>query len=162
MMRCFRPPFWRALAHDHRGVSVVEFALVAPFLGLLVMGISDLSRGLSAKFALDQAAHRTLERSLAGARGSPAATQDYDYLKTEAAAAAGVPESAVTLTKWLECAGTRMDSFQGTCAPGEEIARYVQLTINSRFTPTFPYGPMGRAATDGTVPVVAEAALRVQ
>ena len=67
----------RSLAGDRRGASVVEFALIAPFLGVLVMGIGDLARGFSAKFELEQAAHRALERVVSGTMANPAMTQDF-------------------------------------------------------------------------------------
>lgn len=152
----------RSLAGDRRGVSVVEFALIAPFLGVLVMGIGDLARGFSAKFALEQAAHRALERVISGTTASPAATQNYDYVKAEAAAAAGVPLANVTLQQWLECEGVRQASFTTICGANDEIERYISIRIDSEFEPSFPYGPLGEVAEDGTVPIFAEAALRVQ
>ena len=154
-----------ALGRDDRGVSTIELALIAPFLALLVMGLGDLSRGLSLKFDLEQAAHRTLERSMDGADTSTGEL-DYDYLVAEAAAAAGVDEDAVTLEKWLECDGERMGDFEDSCAAGEEIARYLGLEIESSVDPLFGYGPLGSsyadANADGSIPIFADASLRVQ
>ena len=38
-----------SLFRDERGTSIIELALVAPLLATLVIGMSDLSRGYSAK-----------------------------------------------------------------------------------------------------------------
>src|SRR5438093_7613231 len=52
----------RALAGSDRGAAVIELALVAPVLGLLVIGIVDLSNAFSHKLALEQGAQRAIER----------------------------------------------------------------------------------------------------
>src|SRR5687767_6083444 len=90
--------FLRRLARDARGSSVVEFALAAPVLGLVVVGIADYGRGFSQRFALETAAHRTLERAAVGTTNT-----DYSFLRQEAATAAGVPIDDVTFDNWLEC-----------------------------------------------------------
>src|SRR5687767_3100721 len=88
----------RRLAGDARGSSLVEFALAAPVLGLVVVGIADYGRGFSQRFALETAAHRTLERAAVGTTNT-----DYSFLRQEAATAAGVPIDDVTFDNWLEC-----------------------------------------------------------
>ena len=154
MMRIRR---WiRTLAADARGTSLVEFAAAAPVFALLVVGVGDISRGFSDRLALQQAANRTLELAHLGTRDP-----NYNYLIPEAATAAGVPQSQVTLVSWLECDGTRK-AFNDTCDDDEQIARYITLTINSSFRPAFTSIVYPGARPDGTVPLVAQASLRVQ
>ena len=43
-----------SLARNERGAAVIELALVAPVLGLMVIGIVDLSNAFSHKLALEQ------------------------------------------------------------------------------------------------------------
>lgn len=148
--------FIRALAADSRGTSLVEFAAAAPVFALLVVGIGDISRGFSERLALQQAANRTLELAHLGTRDP-----DYNFLIPEAATAAGVPQSQVSLVSWLECDGTRQP-FDGTCNEDEEIARYITLRINSTFRPSFSSIGYPGALPDGRVPLVAQASLRVQ
>lgn len=146
------------LGGDERGASVIEFALFAPILALLVMGVSDLAMGYSRKLTIEQAAYRTLEKVAVGTVQS-----DYQYLKAEAATAAGVAQSAVTVDNWLECNRTRQDDFNGVCPDGEMISRYVRITIASSYTPRFNYGPLARGfAVNGQVPISASTALRIQ
>jgi Flp pilus assembly protein TadG len=148
----------RSLGRDQRGASVIEFALFAPVLAMMVMGISDIAMGYSRKLVLEGAAYRALEKVAVGS-----AQTDYSALRTEAATAAGVPESAVTVDNWLACNGTRQTDFVGVCPAGEEIARYVQVNITSSYTPRFNYGPLyqGRAV-NGVVPISVSTSLRIQ
>jgi Flp pilus assembly pilin Flp len=114
----------RALTRDERGASLVEFTMIAPFLGLLTVAIADYSRGFSERFALENAAHRTLERA-----GVGATKDDYSFLRQEAATAAGVPIENVTLDNWLECGGGRMPNYTDPCEAGQQAARYIYIKI---------------------------------
>jgi hypothetical protein len=134
---------------------------VAPILATLMMGIADLTMGFGAKFSLEQAAQRTLERTRIADSGS-----DYSYLRAEAAAAANVPESQVTVDAWLECDGTRQAAFTGTCTEAQSIARYVQITIVSYYDTIFPYGVLAQKFasqySNGNLRISADASVRVQ
>jgi len=147
------------LGRDERGSSMIEFALFAPLLAVMVMGITDVSMGFSRKLTLEQAAYRSLERVAVGSVQS-----DYSYLRPEAAAAAGVPLANVAVDSWLECDGTRQTDFNGSCPETQMISRYVRISITGSFEPTFNYGPLARnfAGDDGNVPIAASAALRIQ
>jgi Flp pilus assembly protein TadG len=149
------PDFVRRLIEDERGTSLLEFAFVAPAFVMMTVGVADIGYGFSKRYALQQAVNRTLEMATLGSR-----KLDYTFLKDEAAAAAGVPVANVTLTQWLECNTTRK-AFNDDCGTGEQIARYVTLTVNSSFTPSF--GASGYpGAVNGVVPLTASASLRVQ
>ncbi|HEX9965275.1 MAG TPA: TadE/TadG family type IV pilus assembly protein [Allosphingosinicella sp.] len=143
------------LARDERGTSLIEFGFVAPFLALLTMGIIDLSRGLAERFALQSAVSRSLElvQARPAAASATANDVDYSFVKTEAAAAAGVPESQVTLTRWLQCNDTEKPDVNGTCAAGEASARYLRVRITKNFQGDFYFA---------TVPMSASGTLRTQ
>jgi hypothetical protein len=150
-----------SLISENKGVGTIEFAIIAPVLALLLMGMADLGRALAAKYHLESAAHRALERAttLQGQIGA-------DSLRLEAAAGAGEPLSHVTLESWLECEGVRQPVFDGECPTGSEIARYLRLNIISNFTPTFSYGPLGKtfgeSGPNGTFRISARAGMRIQ
>ncbi len=147
----------RELRSDQRGTSILEFAFAVPIFAAAVVGIGDLGRGYSERFALQQAANRTLELAHLGSMKS-----NYDFLKAEAATAAGVTVSNVVLESWLECDGGAKKAFDATCADEEQIARYLTLTINSTFEPSFGSVGYPNAQADGKVPISATASLRVQ
>ncbi len=156
----------RKLGSDQRGTSILEFAFAAPIFALMVVGIGDLARGFSERFALQQAANRTLEMAHLGTR-----QDNYNFLTVEARQAvtdAGHPGAVVQLEHWLECIaadGTRTrtvwDSPDDTCPAADETVRYVTLTLSSTFTPAF--GTAGYLnVTNGKVPISARASVRVQ
>ena len=148
------------LRRDVRGASVVEFALFAPILAMMVMGISDFAMGYSAKLKAEGAIYRALEKVQVGT-----VQTDYQYLKAEVATAAGVPQSAVTVDNWLECTNasgtrTRQTNFTDICAAGQTPSRYVTVSVSTSYTPRFSYGPL--VTTNGTVPISAASTLRIQ
>lgn len=152
------PRFLRPLAVDRKGVSVIEMAFLAPILAAFTVGIADLGRGFAERFALQQSIHRTLE--MAHQAGPVDGT--YDYLIPEAAGAANVPTQDVTLDQWLECDGVRQAEFDGTCANTQQIARYIELRIDCTYNPMFSGIPFVTRNPDGSVPMSAEASLRIQ
>ena len=150
------------LLRDQRGTSIVELAFTVPVFATLLVGVGDLARGFSEKFALQQVANRTLEMAHLGSRAD-----DYSYLTTEANAAladAGVTGATVALKSWRECNGNKNNElpWTGTCPTGEQTARYITLTINSTFRPAFGGIIYAGANSNGTVPITATASLRVQ
>jgi hypothetical protein len=150
------PNIGKKLAKDQRGTSVIELAIAAPVLLMLLAGVTDLGRGLSERYRLQQAVNRTLEIAQGGR------DTDFVFLSEEAAAAAEVPVANVLTEQWLECAGssTKRD-WADECASGDS-ARYVKLTIIGSYTPLF--GSMGYLTlqSDGTVKLTAHATLRVR
>ena len=172
------PRRWRRLAADERGTSVIELAIVAPVLSLITVGIIDISNGYSRRMELVQAVSRTAELVAVNnfkipkkADGSP----DFSAFKADAAAAAGVEVDQVEVIRWLECNGVEQDDYDGVCEPedpaacdGDDppadcnpvIARYVQIRIDDSFRPMF--GAYFARNADGTFPLWAEAAVRVQ
>ena len=145
----------RKLFRDQRGASIVEMGLAAPILATLLAGMVDLSRAYSTKLQVEQSAQRTIELvQRAGYKLGDNAT-----LTTEAANAAGVAESAVTVSNWLECNGTRKD-FSANCSTGETVARYVRVEIVKI------YSPLTKVAfgsqRDGKYALHGKAGIRVQ
>jgi Flp pilus assembly protein TadG len=143
------------LARDDRGTALIEFGFLAPFLAMLAMGVIDLSRGLAERFALQQAVNRSLELVQARPAVASATSTDLDYsfVKTEAASAAGVPQSQVTLTRWLECNGVEQASVTATCADTADTARYLRVHITKNFQGQFYFA---------TIRMTASGALRTQ
>ena len=149
--------FLRNLRGDERGAAIIELAMAAPILAVMVIGMSDLSRGYSAKLQLEQAAQRSVEKIMQGAKN----TTVYNSLKTEAATAAGVAESAVTVDYWLECNGTRSATYETNCPDGQAFARYLSVEITKNYTPMFKIKWAGSKA-NGSFDLKGKAGIRVQ
>lgn len=150
---------------DEGGTSIVEMALVAPFLASLLIGMVDLSRGYSAKLQLEQAAQRSIEKAMNGDKD----TDLFETLTDEAVAAAGVSASAVQVRYWLECDGVSQNSstatmaadYEKVCDDGETYARYVSVRIQKTYNPMFKVRFSGSNA-DGSFTLVGQTGIRVQ
>jgi Flp pilus assembly pilin Flp len=148
------------LFRNDRGTSVIELALIAPVIAFMIMGVTDMARGLAAKLKLEQSAQRALEEAAVGS-----VQTDYSYLGTEAATAAGSGATA-SVDQWLECDGVRQTDFTGVCADTQMVSRYVKVTVNQSFTPTFTYTSSMwnflNTRADGTILLAGSSAVRVQ
>ena len=128
----------RRLRRDARGVSVIEFAFVAPVLVLFLVGIIDAGRAFSAKLTLDQTVYRALEKAVVG-------TNDTDYtsiLTTEVQNTAGYSSTdVITVDQWLECDlnGTHL-AYTSNCSSTQQSTRYIQLKVDRQFAPSYSYG----------------------
>ena len=157
--------FIRHLARDCRGASIVELALLAPFMATMIIGMVDISRGYSAKVQLTQSAQRAVEKAMQGEK----TTDLYDTLQAEAASAAGVSTSAVTVKYWLECNGvskyqsaaTMTADYDQVCLSGQTYARYITVDITKSYSPMFSTRWAG-ANSDGTYTLHGLAGIRVQ
>jgi Flp pilus assembly protein TadG len=137
-----------SLARDERGTSLIEFGFLVPFLAVMAMGIIDLSRGLAERFALQQAINRGLElvQARPATAGVTATDLDYTFALDEAKAAAGTG-ATVTMTRWLECNGVDKGAASGSCAAGEDTARYLRLRAIKNFQGDFYFSTIRMTAT---------------
>lgn len=147
-----------SLVRDERGASIIEMAMVAPVLLTLLVGMVDISRAYSARLQLEQAAQRSIEKVMQ----YQASSSTYATLYTEAAAAAEVPVSAVTVDYWLECNGARAADYNGSCTSGQTYARYITVSVDKDFSPIFGTRFFPGANADGTFTITGEAGLRTQ
>jgi Flp pilus assembly protein TadG len=151
------------LRRDDRGGSMIEFTMIAPLLGFLMLGLADFAMAFSKQIQLEQAAARAIE--LASAAGASQA--NYEFVRTEAATAAGEPTANVNLDTWLECDGVRQATYSGTCATSSaQTARYISIQVTSQFTPPFDYALIGSVfgstGFGGPITLVGDSAVRLQ
>jgi hypothetical protein len=147
-----------SLARDERGTSLIEMAMVAPVFATLLVGMVDISRAYSAKLQLEQAAQRSIEK----VQQYQATSSTYATLYTEAATAAGVPVTDVSVDYWLECNGARVGNYNSTCTGGQAYSRYISVSIDKDFRPMFGTRFFPGANSDGTYTITGEAGLRTQ
>jgi Flp pilus assembly protein TadG len=148
----------RSIWRDERGNSFLEMALAAPLLAALFIGMVDISRSVSTKIDLEQAAQRAVER----VQATEYKTADATDVQDDAEAAAGTGSSA-TVDAWLECNhdGTHLDFDTGSCSAGQSYARYVEVNVQKPFTPMYG-GMFPGADSNGEVQVNGQATVRVQ
>ena len=150
--------FLRSLRRDERGASIIEMALITPVLASLLIGMVDISRAYAARLQLEQAAQRAIEKVMQYQANS----STYATLYLEAAAAANVPVTQVTVDYWLECNGVRAEIYEISCTTGQTYARYVTVSIDKAFTPMFGTRYFPGANDDGSYTLTGEAGLRTQ
>ena len=148
--------FLDRMRHDRRGVSILELGLAMPILSVALLGLVDVASCYSKQMSVQQAAARALER----VQVSGTTTTTEAIVKTEAAQAAGVPETQVAIDSWLECNSARQDPTVLNCSTGETSAKYIKVTITSSYTPYFAYSPLGTRAADGSIPLTAASSVR--
>jgi Flp pilus assembly protein TadG len=145
----------RRIGRDRRGASIIELALALPVLSIMVVGLVDMASLFSAQLSLQQAAARSLERVQVNGT-----TTNLAFVKTEAAAAADVPESQVTVETWLECENVKQAATVTICPGTADAAKYVKVTITKEYVPFFTYSPLGTRQTNGNVALSAAASVR--
>ena len=161
--------FVRTIRDCESGASVIEFALAAPFLATLLVGMIDISRAYSERLLLEQAAQRAIER----VEQQRTVATDYSPIKADAAQQAGITQtqSNPQLTQWLECSSDNgatwtsqgNNTITSQCPNDTDLpARYVTIRITKSFTPTFGARFFPGANSDGTVTLAADAGIRVQ
>jgi Flp pilus assembly protein TadG len=143
------------LARDRRGASIIEMALALPVLSVMMLGLIDVASCYSAQMSIQQAAARSLERVQVSGSST-----DFTYVKTEAAAAADVPVSQVTVETWLECDYVKQGTTVQSCSANQVASKYVKVTINSSYAPYFAYSPLGTRQANGTVALSANSSVR--
>ena len=144
------------MIRDERGTSIIELSLVAPILSVMFIGMVDLCQAYSMKLELEQSAQRAIEKVM------QYRTQysTYDTLKSEAASAAGVADTAVTVTYWHECNGVKQATYNTVCNNQTE-SRYIEVSINKDYTPTFGTRFLPGAA-NGKLTLNGKAGIRTQ
>jgi hypothetical protein len=150
--------FLGALRRDTRGGSMIETAIVMPILLMLMGGASDLAMGFWIKMQTQQATARSVE--LAGVGGLERLS--VDDLRNEAATAAKVPTGNVTVNRWLECDGATQLLFEGSCAEGQVIGRYVSVRIDNSYEPILGSLLPAKLASDGKIHFQGFSSLRLQ
>ncbi|HEV2595094.1 MAG TPA: TadE/TadG family type IV pilus assembly protein [Sphingomicrobium sp.] len=146
------------LRRDERGAAVIEMAMVAPVLALIVIGVVDMSNAFSRKLALEQGAQRAIEKIMQ--------TTEQDTVETTLATEAvcqvngtnsdgtcktsPISASNVTVTWRLDCtaSGGAITSYSATtsatfdtysCPTGTaRQAEYIQVALTDTYTPLFP------------------------
>ena len=146
----------KRLRYDERGAAVIELALVAPILATLTVGVLDLSNAFSRKLALEQAAQRGVEKVMQ----TTGELKVEDTMANEAATAAGVPVSQVTVTFTMTCAGVSTDPTT-ECTDDSTEVRYTELNIWDTYTPVIPVRFAGMQS-DGSYRLTAKQGIRTK
>lgn len=128
----------KRLARSTRGAATIELALITPILATMLIGLVDITTAFNRKLELEQAVQRSVERIMQTTTNLPVE----ENIKAEAAEAAGIETSAVTVTYSLTCDGADTP-YANDCDPGEAEVRYITVAATDTFTPMFPLAHLG-------------------
>jgi len=168
----------RKLFADESGAAIIELALIAPIFALMTIGVVDISNAYSRKLQAEQGAQRAVEKIMQ-------TTQDdtvENTLKTEVKCQINggsppctgrITDADVVVTWRLECdfggtitvqTATDPTAFDALFCPvvGSIEARYIQVTVNDKYTPMFPIHFAAWNGSDGTYHLSATAGMRTQ
>ena len=146
----------RKLARDQRGSVIIELAFIAPILATMIVGIVDLSAAYGRKLVLEQAAQRAVEKIM---QTTGEDTVD-DTIRNEAAAAAGIPVSQVSVAFTMTCAGVSTN-YATQCTDNSTEVRYIEISLWDTYTPIIPATFTGMNS-DGTYTLTAKNGIRTQ
>ena len=170
----------KSLLTSERGAAVIELALVAPVLALTVIGIVDMSNAYSRKLLLEQGAQRAIEKiaqttedaTVESTLANEAVCQVNGVNANGTCKTTPITTSDVTVTWSLECtdsagATTKQQTTSSAaydafvCGSGTvKQARYVQVTVNSKYAPLFPIRFASFNTSDSTYHISATAGMR--
>ncbi|WP_265563514.1 TadE/TadG family type IV pilus assembly protein [Sphingomicrobium arenosum] len=172
---------FKRLAAEDRGSATIELALVAPVMAVMIVGVVDMSMAYSRKLAIEQGAQRAIEKVMQ----TTTTETVHGTLAKEAAAAAGVPESQVSVKYVRECDGTEtnittavaavqalidagtawenIDTSAMDCPSTTTLERrYLTVTITDNFDPVLDPRLAGLGSKDGKFPITVETGIRTQ
>lgn len=158
LLRGMLKSFW----HGDRGVAMVEFALTAPFLVLLMLPLVDIGMGFYVKTQLMTAAEAGAQYAFVhGWSGTNSTTQT--AILSAVTSATSLTGIQTTPAPVLACGcanGTTITysspggSFtqsscatQAACASGQNPGAYVTVSTQVTYTPLFGYWIFGGAST---------------
>jgi Flp pilus assembly protein TadG len=126
---------WVAWAARERGASLVEFGLMLPFLGLLLLGVIDFGRAYYMEVEVSNAAYT-------GALYGTQSHTDITGMQNAASGdAADISSMTATATYGCECSdgsnAVASCSSPPTCAVN--VVNYVQVTTSATYKPMFPW-----------------------
>ena len=137
---------FRSYVRSERGVAAVEFALVAPMLLLLLMGIYDFGMFLNQQMMLESTARAAAEYINQGGDEDNLQADIVNMMSLDANS--GSADSLQLETEYIcECTGGEVlvcDDEDVSCTADEDdtdtyIRRYVVVNVNMTFDTLFPY-----------------------
>jgi Flp pilus assembly protein TadG len=170
----------RRLRRDERGAAVIEMAMIAPVLALCVIGVVDVSNAYSRKLALEQGAQRAIEKimnttenaTVESTLATEAVCQVNGMNSDGTCKTSPISTSNVTVTWRVDCtsasgsvstqtttSSATYDSYLTSTCVGTRSG-YVQVTVNSTYSPLFPIHFASFNTSDSTYHLSATAGTR--
>ena len=147
----------RMLVDSTRATAVMETAIVAPVLAGVAIGTIDVSRWAAAKLNVQQGINRGLEMAMIKGPGTSTST-----VEDEAEAQAGSGSTA-SARHYQYCGSSTTEVTWGSSCSGQEIRKFMSITLTKDFRPSFAMGVLARRYADqnGNIPITATGVIRI-
>lgn len=145
--------FGSGVGSDENGMMFVEFALIASFLIVALMGAFDFGR-LGMRYSEAQSVAKA---GVQFVLQNQANISDADAIKAAALADASSPTLTVAVDSFCQCAGSVPQACNVSCADGKYAPRYVSVVATDTLELMFPYPGLEQSRT-----VVASSSGRVR
>lgn len=133
---------------DAYGVAAVEFALIAPVLIFMMVGVVDYGLYVARTMQTDNLTDAAITYITRAVNNDPALLDTPEYLKNDVVADVTsqapftVSEDDVTMPDSLpicECGDGTSVECGGDCGEGDYVHRYVEITVNVSHNTLFSY-----------------------
>lgn len=126
-------PSLRLILADIRGAMAVETAIITPLMVLMSLGAYQVSSLVARQSELQSA--MTVAESIALAT-DPDTTDELTTLKNIVSTTTGLTADQITVTAAYRCnSSAEYVVLESTCATGDNVSRYVQVTVRDDYVP---------------------------
>ena len=127
--------FLANLARDTRGTMVIETAIVAPVLIVLVVGVFDMGMAISRQQELQSAASEAESIALAAASG---AETNIDTIKGIIATSMSLQSNQVSVSRFYRCnANESTVSKPTSCEESAIVSSYIRIDLRDSYDPIY-------------------------
>lgn len=154
------------LGRDEKGTGALELGLALPMLLLLLAGMIDMSRFISGRIDVEQAAIEATDFALA-VRPQDGGNTEMADIRRVASRAAGVEIGNATAVMTVECDGVQQSSWRSFCTSSEDQARLINVTVSKTIDTVFDWTGLANAlgwgsGMDAQITVTGDSVVRIQ
>lgn len=122
-----------------KGVAAVEFALIAPILIAILVGVVDFAMYIHQRMMLDILSRDAAQYVVQGGNVDDVVANVIETSNVYAQATAEGRALIYGAEQQCECAGGVAVDCGGTCGAGDYVRAFCAVTISSTFDPIVPY-----------------------
>lgn len=123
----------KGLLKDRNGAMAVETAIITPLMVLFSLGAYQVSSLVARQSELQSA--MTVAESIALAT-DPDTSDELTTLKSVVASTTGLTTDQITVAAAYRCnSSAEYVVLESTCASGDNVSRYVQVTLRDNYVP---------------------------
>ena len=136
----------RAFLRNREGIAAVEFALIAPILIFLMVGIFDFGSYLNTLIKLESTSRAAAEYILHG--GNEEDIRDEILLPSNLNLnEQTVDDVDVDVRHSWECAGGTQAAIDTDCGEGDYLRQFIEVTLSMEYSPAIAFAGLMRSLT---------------